>query len=67
MIAITITAAGYKALKAMRPETSQAPPAGTDGMIRIWIDRKFVDRLSQMRSLRESYSDVIIRMAKADS
>jgi hypothetical protein len=50
----------------MRPETYDAP-ASPDGMIRIWLDRKFVDRLGQMRSPGESYSDVILRMAKANS
>jgi predicted CopG family antitoxin len=34
-------------------------------MIRIWLDRKFVDRLGQMCSPGESYSDVILRLATA--
>jgi predicted CopG family antitoxin len=58
MIAITITPAAYKALKVMRSETHDAP-AGPDGMIRIWLDRKFVDQLSQMKAPGESYSGVI--------
>ena len=41
------------------------PRPGPDGLIRIWLDRKFVDRLGQMRGPGESYSDVIIRLAKA--
>lgn len=63
MIAITITPAAYKALKVMRPETYDTP-AGADGMIRIWLDRKFVDRLGQMKSPGEGYSGVILRLAK---
>jgi hypothetical protein len=39
--------------------------AGPDGLIRIWLDPKFVDRLGQMRGPGESYSEVILRMAKA--
>jgi hypothetical protein len=41
------------------------PRPGPDGLMRIWLDRKFVDRLAQMRGPGESYSDVIIRLAKA--
>jgi predicted CopG family antitoxin len=63
MIAITITPAAYKALRVMRPETYDAP-AGADGMIRIWLDRKFFDRLGQMKAPGESYSGVILRRAK---
>lgn len=61
MIAITITPAAYKALKVMRPGTSNAP-ASPDGMIRVWLDRKFVEGLGQMRDPAETYSDVILRL-----
>ena len=40
------------------------PRPGPDGLIRIWLDRKFVDRLGHMRGPGESYSDVILRFAK---
>ncbi len=63
MIAITITPAAYKVLKLMRPETYDAP-AGADGMIRIWLDRKFANQLGQMKGPGESYSGVILRLAK---
>jgi hypothetical protein len=33
--------------------------------MRIWLDRKFVDRLQALRGPGESYSDVILRVAKA--
>ncbi len=34
------------------------------GLIRIRLDRKFVDRLGALRGPGESYSDVILRLAK---
>ena len=66
MIAVTIMPAAYGALKVMRPGTYDAP-ASPDGMIRIWLDRKFVERLGQMRGPHESYNDVILRLATASS
>ena len=38
---------------------------GRNGWMRIWLDRKFVDRLLALRGPGESYSDVILRVAKA--
>jgi hypothetical protein len=40
---------------------------GPGGLVRIWLDPKFVDRLGHMRRLGESYSDVILRLAEASS
>jgi hypothetical protein len=66
MIAISITLAAHQAIKASRLGTADAAPRpGPDGLIRIWLDRKFVDRLAQMRGPGETYSDVILRMAEA--
>ena len=65
MIAITITSAAYEALKVMRPQTYDTP-AGPDGMVRIWLDRKFVEQLGQMKGPGESYSHVILRLAEGD-
>ena len=66
MIAIAVTPAAHEAIKASLLGTADANPRpGPDGLIRIWLDRKFVDRLAQMRDPGESYSDVIIRLAKA--
>jgi hypothetical protein len=50
----------------MQPGIYDAP-ASPDGMIRIWLDPRCVDRLRAMRRPGESYSDVILRMAKANS
>jgi hypothetical protein len=43
------------------------PRPGPDGLIRIWLDPKFADWLGQMRGPGESYSDVILRLAKTSS
>jgi hypothetical protein len=32
--------------------------------MRIWLDRKFIDRLLALRRPGENYSDVILRLAK---
>ena len=65
MIAITITPAAHQTIKASLLGTADATPRpGPDGLIRIWLDRKFVDRLGHMRGPGESYSDVILRFAK---
>jgi hypothetical protein len=65
MVAISITAPAYEALGAMMPADRAAAP-GPDGLIRIWLDGKFVDRLGQMRGRGEAYSDVILRLTKPD-
>jgi hypothetical protein len=55
MIAIAITPAAYEAIQAARLGMASATPRpGPDGLIRIWLDRKFVDRLGQMRGPGES-------------
>ena len=36
---------------------------GRNGQMRISVDRKFVDRLLELRRSGESYSDVILRLA----
>jgi hypothetical protein len=65
MIAIAITPAAYDAIKAtMLPRIDAAPSPRADGLIRIWLDRKFVDQLGYMRGPGESYSDVILRLAE---
>ena len=68
MIAITITPAAHQAIKASLLGTADATARpGSDGLIRIWLDRKFVDRLGQLRRPGESYSNVILRLAEAIS
>ena len=66
MLAIAITPAAYEVLKAtlLRGKDHTASP-GPDGLIRIWLDRDVVDRLDRMRGPGESYSDVVLRLARA--
>ena len=68
MIAISITAEAYAAIKATLPEGAESWPIQPDGLggVRIWLEHKFVDRLRALRSPGESHSDVIIRLAKEE-
>jgi hypothetical protein len=63
MIAISITLAAYNAISPTVPRADDVPPRGADGLIRIWLDRRFVERLRRIRGPDESYSDVILRLA----
>jgi hypothetical protein len=69
MISISITGGAYEAIEATLPDGSDSWPPQPDGRgnLRLWLDRKFVDRLGSPRGPGESYSDVILRMAKAVS
>ena len=68
MISIPITEEAYEALKARMPRIDQAPTSqGRNGQMRISLDRKFVDRLLELRRPGESYSDVILRLAQVSS
>jgi hypothetical protein len=65
MISIPITDQAYQALKARINRIDQAlTPPGGNGKMRLWVDRKFIDRLLEVRSSGETYSDVILRLAK---
>lgn len=66
MISIPITEEAYEFLKARVPRIDQAPTSeGRNGKMRIWVDRKFVDRLLVLRGPGEGYSEVILRLAKS--
>jgi hypothetical protein len=69
VISISITPEAYEAIKASLPEAADSWPVQTDdrGLIRLWLNRPFVDRLSEMRGPGESYSDVIRRLAMVSS
>ena len=63
-----ITAEAYRAIRAEGADVWPAQPfPRSDGLIRAWLDRKFVDRLGHMRGPGESYSDVILRLAEPNS
>jgi predicted CopG family antitoxin len=66
MIAISITLEAYEAVSATMPEDADAFPPQLDerGGVRFVVDRKTLDRLTALRGPGESYSDVILRMAK---
>jgi hypothetical protein len=65
MIRITTTTAAFEAIAATLPssvgvEQNRAP----NGDYFIRLDPRYVDRLRAMRGPGESYSDVILRLAK---
>ena len=66
MIAISITAEAYKAIRATLADGPDSLPPQPDdrGGVRIWLASGFVHRLGQMREPGDSYSDVILRLAK---
>ena len=66
MIGITITAGAYAAIKATLPADTRTWPTrpGDRGDVVIWLDQATVDRLGPMRGPAESYSDVILRLAR---
>ncbi|MGA9014912.1 MAG: hypothetical protein WB509_20675, partial [Acetobacteraceae bacterium] len=64
MIAISITPAAHQAIKTSLLGTADATPRpGPDGLVRIWLDCKFIERFGRMRDPGETYSDVILRLA----
>jgi predicted CopG family antitoxin len=68
LISISITAEAYQAIKATLRDGADSLPPQPDGRsgVRIWLANKFVNRLGALRGPGESYSDVIIRLAKGD-
>ena len=68
MIAISITAEAYEAIKASLSELDNPAPApGPKGLIRVRLDRTTMDRLDRLSRPGETYSDVILRLATASS
>jgi hypothetical protein len=66
MIGTTITAEAYAAISATLPADTQTWPTspGDQGDVIIWLDQATVDRLGALRTPDESWSDVIIRVAR---
>jgi predicted CopG family antitoxin len=64
MISIPISDQAYEVLKARIPRIDQARLPQGNGKTRIWVDRKFADRLLELRTSGESYSDLILRLAE---
>jgi hypothetical protein len=68
MIRITITPAAFEAIAATLPSSvGVEQKRAANGDYFIWLDPRYVDRLRAMRGPGESYSDVILRVAKASS
>jgi hypothetical protein len=67
MIRIAISRAAFDAIASTMPLGSVAyePEANANGERYIWLEPKVVDRLRALRGPGESYSDVILRLAKA--
>jgi hypothetical protein len=65
MIRISITAAAFDAIAATLPGSVLFEREPDDkGERQIWLEPRFVDRLRAMRGPGESYSDVILGLAK---
>ena len=66
MIGITITAEAYAAIRATLPADTQTWPTSPcdQGDVIIWLDQATIDRLGALRTPDESWSDVIIRLAR---
>jgi predicted CopG family antitoxin len=69
MVRISITEEAYEAICATLPLGSVAvePRVDGEGVRMIWLDPAVIDRLRAMRGPGDSYSDVILRLAKAES
>lgn len=64
MIRITITVAAFEAIAATLPSSvGVEQKRAANGDYHIWLEPRFVDRLTAMRRPGESYSDVILRLA----
>ena len=69
MISISISMAAFEAIKSTLPDDADAFPPERDerGGVRFVVDHKTLDRLTALRGPGESYSDVILRLAAAQS
>jgi hypothetical protein len=68
MISISIIVEAHEAIKSSLSELDNPEPSsGPDGLIRVRLDRATFDRLGRLSEPGESYSDVILRLAKASS
>jgi hypothetical protein len=69
MVTISITLAAFEAIKSTLPDDADAFPPELDerGGVRFVVDHRTLDRLTALRGPGESYSDVILRMVKANS
>jgi hypothetical protein len=67
MIRLAISPAAYAAIAATLPgSVGVEPHRAPNGDYFVWLDPAVVNRLAAMRGSGESYSDVIVRLAKGD-
>jgi hypothetical protein len=66
-IRIAISAEAYAAIASILSPGANIGPLeiAPNGQYRVWLPRAVVDRLARLRGARESYSDVILRLAAA--
>ena len=64
-----MTVAAYDAIRATLPLGSVAvePGLSAKGERTVWLEDAMADRLGAMRGPGESYSEAILRLAKAES
>ena len=69
MIRIAISPAAYAVIASALPGSNVRvdPQRAPNGDYRVWLDRAVVDRLAAMRRPLETYSDIILRLAKGAS
>jgi hypothetical protein len=69
VVTISVTIAAFEAIKSTLPDDADAfpPELGEPGGVRFVVDRKTLDRLIAPRGSGASYSDVILRLARASS
>jgi hypothetical protein len=67
MIRLSITPAAFDAIASTLPFGSAGFERDLDakGDRQVWLEPRVLDRLRAMRGRGESYSDVILRLAKA--
>jgi hypothetical protein len=68
MIRIAITPAAFEAIAAalVLGTVAVEPERDQDGGVHIWLDPGVVAKLKALRGPGESYSDVILRVAKGE-
>jgi hypothetical protein len=69
MIRIAVTAEGFAAIEATPPfgTVGVGPTPSEKGEREIWLDDGALNKLRAMRGPGETYSDVILRLAAAET
>jgi hypothetical protein len=62
---IALTAVAYAAIRESLPAGGSRPPEEVGGLCLVSVPNDTMDKLAAMRQAGESFSDAIIRLAKA--